>query len=162
MNVFFIKLCGCATLAAAAAHSAFIYKYSLQKRLFFAQDLLKFVRFASDAIKHRSLPVAEILREYAETSGTDWGQFYYSAAETSLHDAFEKNGVPDERTKAIMLDFSSEFGRGYIDSEIRLCELTAARLAEQCATLETATNKKISVFRASIIFAVASLILLII
>ncbi len=161
MNVFFIKLCGCAILAAAAAHSAFLYKHSLQKRLLFAQDLLKFVRFASDAIKHRSLPVAEILREYAEASGTDWGQFYFFAADTSLRDAIEKDSDPDERTKTIMLDFSSEFGRGYIDSEIRLCELTATRLAEQCATLEAVTNKKISVFRAAIIFAVSSLILLI-
>lgn len=146
-------------ILAASVHLICAHKSGLERTLLAAEDALRFVRFAHDAIRLRSLPVSRILTEYASES-PEFDVFYLHAAKTSLAQALDTSTEFDEKTRAILAGFARELGRGLTDAELLLCEDTAARLAAHCRTIEDASRQKSSVFGAAVAFISASLILL--
>lgn len=162
MSILFVKLIGCVTMLSAAATLTVSYKKSLDCIRFSAGDFLKFVRFAQNAVKYRSLPITRILEEYAEEAREVFKDFYYLSSKTSLAEALFTRRDLDEKTRSIMLAFSAEFGHGYADAEISLCELISARLSEHCALLDETASKKSAVFASAVAFVSVSLILLLI
>lgn len=162
MSILFVKLLGCIVMLSAAAALTISYKKSLYGIRFSAHDFLKFVSFAQNAVKYRSLPIARILREYADETRGAFKEFYILASESSLSEALSARNDIDEKTRGIMLAFSDEFGHGYAEAEIGLCEITAERLSDHCAMLDETVSKKSAVFASAVTFVSVSLILLLI
>lgn len=135
------------------------HKKGLRRTLSAAEDALRFVRFAHDAIMRRSLPVPRILTEYASDS-SGFEEFYLHAAETSLSEAVASDDRLDKKTRRILSVFARELGHGLTDAELARCEETEARLAEHCTELESASRQESSVFGTAVAFVSASLILL--
>lgn len=124
-----------------------------------AGDLLRFVRFAHEAIMYRALPVSRILTEYAAESD-GFSDFYLSGAESSLSDVLRKRSDIDSATRAVMLEFAGELGRGLTDAELALCKSAERRLSEHYEALGVEAKQKSSVFSAASTFVSVTLILL--
>lgn len=162
MSILFVKLIGCLMILSASAAFTVSYKKTLNSTRFSAHDLLKFVHFTQNAVQYRSLPVTRIIEEYTNETHDIFKEFYILASNSSLSDAISARNDIDEQTRNIMLAFSGEFGHGYTDAEISLCEITAARLSEHCTLLDKTVNKKSAVFISVITFLSVSIILILI
>lgn len=162
MNTFALKLVGAVLVALSSVLIGERYRTEIKSTLAACGDAIRFVAFAADSISYRRTPVSEIVSAYVPNIPI-LSDFYRRAAETSLSDELKRLPSPfDQTTHKIFLDFASQLGHSYTDSQLELCELTQSRLREHYSHLQNTLKAKTKTSFATGAFIAASIILILI
>ena len=89
--------------------------------------LLRYIRSQIDCF---ALPINEILKraDSALLKGCGWAD---GPPPTSLHILFNSSEIKDEKIKSVLTEFSEDFGKSYLEDQLRRCDHFLSLLEER-------------------------------
>ena len=160
MNVIFLcKLAGAVIVVSVGIFVSSEYKRSVNGAIAAARDAERLIRYIGESIEYSGDELSRIIASY---DGCDpiTKDVWARAAETTLSDALESEGLPfDDGTRALLRDFASRLGRGYREPQTELCRIFAGRIARRAESLESSKQDRLRVASAVCVFAALSVII---
>ncbi len=128
MTLWGYKIAGGGLLLASAIFYGFFMVKKERVKVAELVSFRDFVRFISDNIEHRMIPIPDIVRECTIETLSHIG-FLSSACQYGIMTAWEKGTWEmDGEAREVLGTFFLKIGRGYREDELDLCRYTIKRL----------------------------------
>lgn len=152
-----LKLIG-GTLVLIACFGVSHYFSSIEKkRMERVRDLIYLVRYIKDKVDCYSMPIDKILEACSGDLLLRLGIEEKVRDLSELSEKLEK--TCDSRSKEILYELSGDFGKGYREHQMRLCDIAISALERHLGSLESTypVRKK---RRATLCFSIGGMILI--
>ena len=157
------KIIGTALVFISGLYLSGQYSARLRYTLTLARDAERFSAYVYESILYKNALIPDILRQYKSEDLCSADFFTYAADNITALDRVLDSpaALPyDEETKLIMIDFLSMLGKGYRDSQLKLCLQTQSRLQKHIEALQSSQANSLKVGRSICIFTFISILIL--
>ena len=137
-----MRTIGIAALLTGGLGVAYVLLKASSLVVFQSKALLEFVLLVRNSVENYSMSVSEILNSVPNTLMRDCGYSEEHDKPNSLSSFFEHSDIKDLRIKAIVSDFSREFGKSYRSRQSELCGICVERLRLRIGELEREMPKR--------------------
>ena len=152
-----MKLLGGALILFAGFVASSHYANTERERIERLRELVFFIRYVKDKVECYSMPMDQILDSCKESILRNLGVKKKVSALSELFDECAPFG--GEEIKSILERFCLDFGKGYREHQVKLCESTANAVESHLKKLESTypTRKKTAT---TLCFAVGGIVLI--